>query len=230
MRREVRARGPIPVRVTASAVSTTCAQPVADLVGLLLAGRLDHHPDQRLGARRPDEHAAPAGQTGVLAGDRLLHAGIGQRGGQSGAVRRADVDQALGSFSIASRSARSRPPSASSVSSALAIPSPEGPKPEIDDVAGLLAAERPAPLAELVEHVAVADGGGRHLDPRRLHRPVKAVVGHDRDGHAVAGQPARASAGGARPAPPARRRRRPRRAGRPRAPDRRRRRTRTPTS
>ena len=69
------------------------------------------------------------------------------------------------------------------------MPSPEGPKPEIDDVAGLLAAERPAAAAQLVEHVAVADGGRRDLDPGLAHRGVEAVVGHHRDRDAAAGQP-----------------------------------------
>ena len=57
-------------------------------------------------------------------------------------------------------------------------------------MARLLAAERPAAAAELVEHVAVADGGGRDLDPGLRHRAVKAVVGHHRDRDAAAGEPA----------------------------------------
>ena len=58
----------------------------------------------------------------------------------------------------------------------------------VDDVAGLLAAERPAALAQRLEHVAVADRRGRDLDPRVAHRGVEAVVGHHRHGDAVAGQ------------------------------------------
>ena len=49
-----------------------------------------------------------------------------------------------GSLRIASRSARSPPRSASSVSSALAMPSPVGRRSRVDDVARLLAAERPS--------------------------------------------------------------------------------------
>ena len=43
------------------------------------------------------------------------------------------------------------------MSSAAAIPSPDGHEAHVDDVAGLLAAERPAALAQRLEHVAVAD-------------------------------------------------------------------------
>ena len=70
-----------------------------------------------------------------------------------------------GSFAIAPRSRRSRPPSASSASSADAIAVAGGPEAQLDDVARLLAAERPAALAQRLEHVAVADRGRHHLDP-----------------------------------------------------------------
>ena len=53
---------------------------------------------------------------------------------------------------------------------------------------GLLAAERPAALAQLLEHVAVADRRRGDLDPGVAHRGVEAVVRHHRDGDAVAGQ------------------------------------------
>ena len=69
------------------------------------------------------------------------------------------------------RSARSPPPSASSVSSALAMPSPEGTKPMSMMWPGLLAAERPAALAQLLEHVAVADLRRRDLDARLAPSP-----------------------------------------------------------
>src|SRR3954454_17581035 len=42
-------------------------QPLANGVGLLGGGRLDHHADQLLGPRRPDQHAAAALQLGGLA-------------------------------------------------------------------------------------------------------------------------------------------------------------------
>ncbi len=44
------------------------------------------------------------------------------------------------------------------------------PEPEVDDVAGLLAAERPFAPSQLIEHVTVADRRHRDLDPGRLHR------------------------------------------------------------
>ncbi len=50
----------------------------------------------------------------------------------------------------------------------------------------LLAPEGPAAPAELVEHVAVAYGGDRHLDPGRGHCRVEAVVGHHGHSDAVA--------------------------------------------
>ena len=37
------------------------------------------------------------------------------------------------------------------------MPSPDGDEAQVDDVAGLLAAQRPAALAQRLEHVAVTD-------------------------------------------------------------------------
>ena len=74
------------------------------------------------------------------------------------------------------------------MSSAAAIPSPEEHEAHVDDVARLLAAERPAALAQRLEHVAVADRRGRDLDAGGAHRGVEAVVGHHGHGDAVAGQ------------------------------------------
>ena len=84
-------------------------------------------------------------------------------------------------------------------------------RPELapDDVAGLLAAERPAAPLELRDHVAVADRRGRHLDPRLCHRPVKAVVAHHGHGDAAV-ERARVRADAGRRARSARRRREPR--------------------
>jgi hypothetical protein len=50
----------------------------------------------------------------------------------------------------------------------------------LDDVARLLAPERPAALAQRLEHVAVADLGRGDLDARRPHAGVEAVVRHHR--------------------------------------------------
>ena len=72
-----------------------------------------------------------------------------------------------GSFSIAWRSCRS-PPSSASMRQQRGGDAVAGrDEAHVDDVAGLLAAERPAALAQRLEHVAVADVGGRDLDARR---------------------------------------------------------------
>jgi len=59
---------------------------------------------------------------------------------------------------------------------------------EVDDVPGLLAAERPAPSAELIEHVAIADRRGRHLDAGLGHRGVEAEVRHHGHSNPIGGQ------------------------------------------
>ena len=51
------------------------------------------------------------------------------------------------------------------------MPSPERHEAHVDDVAGLLAAERPAALAQLLEHVAVADLRRGDLDAGRRASP-----------------------------------------------------------
>src|SRR5438105_84465 len=55
------------------------ADPRADRVGLLLAGSLDHHANQRLGARGPNEHPAAPPQAGVFLLDRALDRGVLER-------------------------------------------------------------------------------------------------------------------------------------------------------
>jgi hypothetical protein len=52
---------------------------------------------------------------------------------------------------------------------------------QLDDVPGLLAAEGPAALAQLLEHVAVADPGDGTSMPAVPHGLLEAVVGHDGD-------------------------------------------------
>ena len=97
----------------------------------------------------------------------------------------------------------------------------------VDDVARLLAAERPAALAQRLEHVAVADRAWWR--PRRRQRASRCgsrswSSPSPRRRCRAGGRP---RAGAARRARSARRRRRPRRRGRPRACGRRRRRTRS---
>ena len=97
----------------------------------------------------------------------------------------------------------------------------------LDDVPGLLAAERPAACAQLLEHVAVADARGRDRDARRApsRRESRSWSSPSRRRRRRAG--GRCRAGAAPRAPSARRRRRPRRASRPPARGRRRRRRRS---
>jgi hypothetical protein len=87
---------------------------------------------------------------------RRLHLGRVADGSRS---RTGTLTSRWGSFSIAWRSARSPEPSASSVSSAAAIPSPDGHEAHVDDVPGLLAAEchraRAAPRARSGRPTAV---------------------------------------------------------------------------
>ena len=89
-----------------------------------------------------------------------------------------------GSFSIAPRSAQIAAAERLERQQRARDPVAGGPETEIDDVARLLASERPTSPAKLVEHVAVADGGRRDLDAGRRHRGVKAVVGHHCDRNA----------------------------------------------
>ena len=91
----------------------------------------------------------------------------------------------------------------------------------VDDVAGLLAPQAPAALAQRLEHVAVADRRGGDLDAARLHRLVEADSSSSRSRR----RPPRR--GGWRRARSARRRRPRRRCGRRPARGRRRRRRRS---
>ena len=80
------------------------------------------------------------------------------------AVGTRTLTSVCGSFSIAWRSARSAPAERLEREQRGGDAVAGGHEAHVDDVAGLLAAERPAALAQLLEHVAVADGGGRDLD------------------------------------------------------------------
>ena len=96
--------------------STTRNEPRADGLGLLVGRRLDHHPHERLGAAGAHEHAPAAGElrSARARPPRARRARPRARRGRG----RATLTSALRQLAIASRSLRSRPPSASSVSSA----------------------------------------------------------------------------------------------------------------
>ncbi len=138
-------------------------------VGLLLARRLDHHPDQRLGARRAHEHAAAAAER-IVAPRSIasLTAGCVHRARQRRAVRGADVDEPLGELlhrvavvEVAAaerleRQQRARDPVA------------RRPEAEVDDVAGLLAAERSSRAGAARR---ARSGRRRRSSPRRSPPP-----------------------------------------------------------
>ncbi len=64
---------------TASRSRTTSASRSATACGLLGGGRLDHHPHQRLGARRAQQHPAGVAERGLLGGDGIGEAVVGRR-------------------------------------------------------------------------------------------------------------------------------------------------------
>ena len=55
----------------------------------------------------------------------------------------------------------------------------------VDDVAALLAADAEPAAVERLEHVAIADRRGDHVDAGGVHRPVETDVAHHRDHHRV---------------------------------------------
>ena len=126
----------------------------ADRVGLVLRRRLDHHAHELLGARGADEHAAAALEGGALARD-----GLGQLAGRHRgvAVGDADVDEPLRQLSIACALGEVAPGERLERQQRGGDAVAGADEAHVDDVAGLLAAERPAALAQLLEHVAVAD-------------------------------------------------------------------------
>ena len=136
------AAGSSALRVQAELALDERDQSCADCLGLVLLGCLDHHPDQRLGAGRAHEHPPAALERRALALDRFPERGSPPRPHRG--RRPATFSSTCGSRSIGRASARSAPPSASSVSSAAAIPSPVGREIGPDHVARLLAAESPS--------------------------------------------------------------------------------------
>src|SRR3954451_15075466 len=163
---------------------------LAHCVRLLGGRRLDHDAHERLGATRAYEDASTAGEGIALPGARGDDVRMGHRGV---AVGDAHVDQALrelahrvaahevGAVEGLERQQRARDAVAG------------GREAELDDVARLLAAEHPAAVAQLLEHVAVADLRRRDLDAGLLHRRVEAVVRHHRHGDPIARETAGAA-------------------------------------
>ena len=161
---------------------TMLDQPAADRLALRLVGRLDHHAHERLRPGGPDQNAATALELRVLLVDRVQSASAPSIASRS-ATR--TFSSRCGRRSNGSTSSSRRPPSARRVSSEAAIPSPRRSEVGPDDVAGLLAAEPPVALEQLLDHVAVAHLGLDDLDPGLLHRVHEPEVGHHRHGHAA---------------------------------------------
>jgi hypothetical protein len=134
----------------------------------------------------PHENPPAALQGAALALDRL-----GQGGAVHGrvAVGDGDVDEALGQLAhrgaVGQIGAAERLQREQGAGDAVA----GGDEAHVDDVAGLLAAQCPAAVAQGLEDVAVADLRRGDLDRRPAHGRMEAVVRHDRDGYAVARQP-----------------------------------------
>ncbi len=160
-------------------------QAAAHLLGLLVGGRLDHHAHERLGAARAHEHPPATGELVLGGAHGRVHL---LRVLERAAIAHAHVDQplrqlghgvALAEVAPAERLQRQQR-AGDAVAGAVEA--------HVDDVTRLLAAERPSARAQLLEHVAVADLRRADLHALALHRRVEAVVGHHRDGHAVAAQ------------------------------------------
>ncbi len=136
--------------------------------------RLDHHPDQRLGARGPDQNPPAALELGALPPDRLPDAAAPASASRSATDT---FSRRWGSFSIGRASERRRPPSARITSSAAAMPSPVAAK-SVQMMWPDCSPPIVQPRSHLLDHVAIADLGRRNLDPGLLHRLMEAVVAH----------------------------------------------------
>ena len=152
---------------TRAPAAITASQPRADLVALGLRGRLDHHPDERLGARGADQHAAAA----LERARSRARPPPRPRSRRSSASRSATSTFRAAAAASASGSRRRgrRSPSARIDQQRRGDPVAGRPVLAPDDVAGLLAAERPAALAR-----APRSRGGRRpgsSPPRSRPRP-----------------------------------------------------------
>jgi hypothetical protein len=163
-------------------------QPAGHRLGLVDVGRLDHHPHQRLGAGRPQQHPPGAAQLAL----RLVH-GAGQLGGgrDPRLVDVAHVDQHLRQplhhgGQLTQRPAARRDPGRQQQAGERAVAG--GRVVQRDHVAGLLAAQREALLLHLLQHVAVADRRLDEVDALALHGQLEAQVGHHGGDHGVGAQ------------------------------------------
>ena len=79
-------------RMGASDACDDLRDPLGDVFGGLLGAGFDHHPDQRFGARWPQQHAAGFTEFGLALSHRSLHH---FRRGNSGLVAHPHIDQHL---------------------------------------------------------------------------------------------------------------------------------------
>ena len=159
--------------------ATTSASRCGDRVGLLLGGRLDHHADQLLGARRAQQHPPGVAELRLDGVDRLgdlvalddgepvAHRHVDQRPAAAAAPRRRARPARRRSRAIrdisASPVSRPSPVVAWSRNTRCPLCSP----PRLRSAG-----------AQRLQHVAVADGGGLHRDAGVAHRVVEAEVAH----------------------------------------------------
>ena len=164
-----------------------------DALALLLVGRLDHHPHERL-VPEGDEHPAAA----LEAAGRLHRLPADRRSASRGSTR--TLISRWGSFSIARRSARSPPCKRLEREQGRRRAVPGRHEAGVDDVPRLLAPERPAAAEQLGQHVAVAHRGRRPPRcPRLAHRACgsRSWSSRSRSPRRRAGGPARAGASAA---------------------------------
>src|SRR5207249_449274 len=118
------------------------------------AGRLDHHPDQRLRPGRPHQHPTPSLERARLPLDRAVNLWAVHRAGQRRAVLGTDVHEALWELLHRVALVKARAAQRLEQQQRARDPVARWPEPEIDDVSRLLTPQRPAPTSELVEDVA----------------------------------------------------------------------------
>src|SRR3954453_7908188 len=135
----------LPVRSSREVSLNERDQALGDLVGLVLSRRLDHHPHQRLGAAWPQEDAATARQRGGLLRGRLVNGGSCLK---LAAVAHAHVDEPLWQLfhGVAVSEIRAGKGLEGEQRGGDAVPA--GDEVPVDDVARLLAAERPVAVAQ----------------------------------------------------------------------------------
>ena len=162
-------------------------EPGSNLVCQRRGRRLDHHPDQRLGARGAEQHPSPAGERGLLDLDRGKDVVVARPAAVGPDVDEDLREQRHGGGELGERPAGADDPVHHLQGREQAVAG-RGVVAE-HDVAALLPAE-PVPAGQhRGQHVAVADRGLQHLDAGGPHGLEQPQVAHDRgDQDVAAGQ------------------------------------------